>query len=167
MGHTARRQMVFKGDRSECTTTLRHNSSDPCHIHPVWKVYTIELVMENMDDLGFFCGLVDEKILEEEDWSEDQLRDSKHFHGMHGDGRLFLASKEKDFGLMRLDTGRVVTLTVDCDKLQLGFVLRGGKSSADCPKIPNKCALAVCFGNTCYRSEPCLSCYRDHDVCNS
>jgi len=57
-------------------------------------VYVIELVMENMDDLGFFCGVVDSGILEEEDWAEDQLRDSTHFHGMHGDGRLFLKSKE-------------------------------------------------------------------------
>ena len=105
--------------------------------------------METMDDLGIFIGIVGPGFLNED--RDEQVRDSVHFCGMHGDGRMFIKSKEKDFGMRRLDTGRVVRLIIDLDRHVHEIVLRGGASSQEVPGIPASCCLAVCFGGKAQR----------------
>ena len=63
---------------------------------------------------------------------------------------------------MRLDSGRVITLTIDMSRLCMEVALRGGASSADIPNIPSSCTIAVCFGGKAQRVR-IASCTRKHD----
>ena len=54
-------------------------------------------------------------------------------------------------GMKRLDSDKVVSLRIDMNMLKLEVTLRGGSSTADIPRIPAECAVAVCFGGKSQR----------------
>ena len=63
----------------------------------------MEVSCECVDDLGLFLGVVGAPYYDE-DWDEC-VRDSTHFFGMNGNGKMFAGGKVKDLGFMRLNTG--------------------------------------------------------------
>ena len=81
------------------------------------------------------------------------MRDSAKAITMHGDGRLFIKSAEKEWGLMRLMTGHRLIICLDFDQASVTFVLRRtvrGKERETIAEVPGLfvggVALAVCFG---------------------
>jgi len=107
-------------------------------------VYEVEVSCECVDDLGLFLGVVGAPYYDE-DWDEC-VRDSTHFFGMNGNGKMFAGGKVKDLGFMRLNTGLFVSMRIDMDKRKLGFSLRGGSSSCELTGLPAAVSLCVSFG---------------------
>jgi hypothetical protein len=80
------------------------------------------------------------------------MRDSASAICMHGDGRLFIRTAEKDWGLMRLTTGHPLTIRLDFERAVVTFELRRtirGKEKETIAEVPGlfaEATVAVCFG---------------------
>jgi len=123
--------------------------------------------MDDVDRQSLFLGMVSR-----EHWATTQetdedgaavecpMRDSSHaLCILHGDGRVFVKTQEKDWGLMRMHSEGEVKLTLDFEAGLVTFSLshadRRGKVKETVAELPGlyfaECTLAACFGGKSQR----------------
>ena len=112
-------------------------------------IVSIELHTDEVDRPSLYAGIVSRDHSFEEDTA---LRDSPHALCMHGDGRVFIRTLEKDWGLMRMESGSSVRFILDFNTKSLKIVLartirgKAKETIAEVPGLFAEATLAVCFG---------------------
>jgi hypothetical protein len=98
------------------------------------------------------CPRAGRSFLDTHDF-EDPMRESTDACCIHGDGRVFIRTREKDWGLQKMATGRKIDVVIDADlgvlNLHLENVNSRGHavhSNAEIEGLPPMVVLAVCFG---------------------
>ena len=120
-------------------------------------VYEVVLETVNVDNLSLFVGVASPKYWDfvgatEAEGDEPMPRNSVETICMHGDGRLFIRTKEKDFGLMRMATDASVTMVLDFVQETVTFKLcrtvRGKvkETEAAIPGLFPRATVVVCLG---------------------
>mmetsp|Transcript_16913 Transcript_16913/g.28802 ORF Transcript_16913/g.28802 Transcript_16913/m.28802 type:complete len:230 (+) Transcript_16913:120-809(+) len=155
-------------DPSHCGENIALDGAEASHETSQWGsvlatewlsegTHEIELLTQNVDYPSLFVGVVRRAYWEHASAGArredgESMRDSEHAICMHGDGRLFIKTAEKDWGLMRLVTGDRVVLTLDFDRGVVTFALsrtvRGKpkETVAEVPGLFTEATVAVCFG---------------------
>ena len=104
-------------------------------------IVTIELLTDEVDRPSLYAGIISRDHI----FEEDTLC-------MHGDGRVFIRTLEKDWGLMRMESGSSVRFILDFNTKSLKIVLartirgKAKETVAEVPGLFAEAQLAVCFG---------------------
>lgn len=162
--------MKFDATRCAANITLSDSGKTASNAKTSWAnvmgdeylssgVYEVQVACDSVDNLSLFFGVAAPGFWEEvmaaeadEEAGDVLPRDSARCICMHGDGRCFIKGKEKDWGLMRINTGESVKMTLDFELGQVSFELSRvvrGKLKTTLAEIPGLFASATvvcCFG---------------------
>ncbi len=120
-------------------------------------LFELLVATDNVDNSSFFVGVCERGYWEAyvaaaEEGEEALPRDSKHAICMHGDGRLFIKGVEKDWGLMRLNSGEPLAIALDFVSGVVTFkqvrTVRGKQKEAvaEVAGLFGEATLVACFG---------------------
>ena len=149
---------VVLSEASSCATNSSSSWTsvlgDEFLMDGVWEI-VVETI--NVDNPSVFIGVASQKywdyVADAAAEGEDPLpRDSMACICMHGDGRCFIKTQEKDWGLMRMATDSSVTMVLDFVQGLVSFKLvrtvRGKvkETVAEIPGLFPHATVVACFG---------------------
>ena len=162
--------MAHVWDAAACGENIALSGATATHSSSSWDtvlgtrwmsggVHTLSLTMEDVDNVSFFIGIVARPFwgalsaaLADEEAEEYLPRNSEHAIVMHGDGRMFLKGKEKDWGMLKLLSGDQLTITCNFRTGVATFAFsrmvkgQAKECLAEVPGLFPEACLVLCFG---------------------